>query len=351
MFAARVTIPLLLPLILLCSCASEPAGLGELPGTATPGSDPRLAALWEERVGALARGDFPIGPGDILEISVPGPPELEERTVRVGGDGNIELPLVGVVPVAGRTEQEVTEALRRRLGVSVMHDPAASVFVREYRSRIVGVIGAVARPGFHALASMDDTILDAITLAGGTNDKAARQIYLVPAAAQAGAKAGPVVPAFAAAASLDELRRADPIVIELSSLAAGTTPVYLSLPVRPGDVIFVPERGEVLVKGWVQEPGAHPISPGLTVFGAIVAAGGPRFAAKNDGVALIRSDREGRKFSQRFDMKKLERGEQLDVAVQAGDIIDVSASAPKAVVSGVYEFARSILNVGFGRAF
>jgi polysaccharide export outer membrane protein len=350
MFSVCVRILLLLSLLVSAGCASTPTSPEPFPGSPTSSSDPRLAALWQERSLETARHDFPIGAGDVLQIGVPGLPELKERSVRVGGDGNIELPLIGVVPVAGRTEQDVTEALRRRLEASIMYDPSVYVFVREYRSRIVGVIGAVDKPGFYPLASTDDTILDALTRAGGINDKAAPRLLFMPAAPQ-GAGAGPLVPALASAGASDDLRRSDPIVIELSSYTVTGGPMYLSLPVRPGDVMFVPERGEVLVKGWVHQPGSHPISPGLTVLGAVIAAGGVDFGANRDDVLLIRSDREGRKLSQSFDLDQLERGEQLDIAVQSGDVVDVPASPPKAVLSGFYSFAQGIINIGFGRTF
>jgi polysaccharide export outer membrane protein len=337
--------PVFLPisLLLLAGCAAEMAA--EAPSDSWPQTaDPRLDALWRERA-RDPQIDFPIGPGDVLEIAVPGLPELEERTVRVGGDGEIELPLLGVVSVAGRSEQGVSEALRRRLEASVMYDPAVSVFVREYRSRIVGVIGAVERPGFHPLASTSDTIFDALALAGGMNENAAARLYFLPAMGPGGRSQPPdVVPA-----SLTDVRSANPILIELSALAAGGSPTHLGLPIRPGDLVYVPERGDVLVTGWVRNPGSHPISPGLTVLGAVTAAGGPRFAAKREAVDLIRSDGDGSKLSRRFDLGKLERGEERDPAVQAGDVIDVSASPPKAVLSGIYEFARSIFHFGFGR--
>ena len=339
---------LLLSLLALVACASRDAGHPPRLDP-VPAPDPRLAALWQERRSQIGT-DFPIGAGDVLEIAVPGLAELETRTVRVGSEGNIELPLIGVLAVAGRSEPEVTELLRRRLTESVMYDPAVSVFVRESHSRIVGVIGAVAQPGFHALASMDDTLLDALTLAGGINDKAARRVLLMPA--QPPGRSTPAVPpALAAGSSADDVLRGDPIVIELSSYSRGGDPTQLGLPMRPGDMLFVPERGEVLVKGWVNQPGSHPISPGLTVLGAVTAAGGPRFAAKKAEIQLIRSNREGRMLSQSFDLDRLERGEQLDVPVLAGDVIAVPASAPKAFASGLYSFAQAIINIGFGKAF
>jgi polysaccharide export outer membrane protein len=347
MFAARLL--LLLLTLPLAGCTSPSPAPAELSPPGAANADPRLAALWAERVGEASRFDFPIGPGDVLEITVPDLPELEEHSVRVGGDGNIELPLVGVVPVAGHTEQEVRQLLRKRLAESVMHDPSVSVFVREYKSRIVGVIGAVAKPGFHALSSQDDTILDALTLGGGLDDKAALHLFFLPAGQSAGGR-GSTAPAVAAAALADP-QRGDPIVIELSSLSEGGSPVYLGLPVRPGDVILVPERGEVLVKGWVKEPGSHPISPRLTVLGAIVAAGGPRFAADRDEIELIRTDGDGKKVGQVFALERLERGEDPDLPVQAGDVINVTASPPKAVAYTVFEFARSIVNIGFGRSW
>jgi len=334
--------------LMLAACASR--GSGALPQLdPSPALDPRLAALWQERRNEVGT-DFPIGAGDVLEIAVPGLPELETRTVRVGSEGNIELPLIGVVAVADRSEPEVTDLLRRRLEASVMYDPSVSVFVRESHSRIVGVIGAVAQPGFHALASMDDTLLDALTLAGGISDKAAPRVLFMPAQ-RPGRSTKAIPTALVAATSLDDIRRGDPIVIELSSYNRTGDPTQLSLPMRPGDVLFVPERGEVLVKGWVNEPGSHPISPGLTVLGAVTAAGGPRFAAKKNGIQLIRSDRDGRMLSQSFDLDQLERGEQPDVSVQAGDVIAVPASAPKAIASGLYGFAQAIINIGFGKAF
>jgi len=71
---------LLLSLSTLVACASSGPG-SQLPDSHA-GLDPRLTALWQERNAEPARGDFPIGPGDVLEIAVPDLPEIEARSVR-----------------------------------------------------------------------------------------------------------------------------------------------------------------------------------------------------------------------------------------------------------------------------
>ena len=67
-----------------------------------------------------------------------------------------------------------------------MYDPSVVLFVKEYRSRIVSVIGAVAKPGFYSLSSETETILDAVAQAGGLTEHAAQRLYLIPASAAAG---------------------------------------------------------------------------------------------------------------------------------------------------------------------
>src|SRR5262249_11793577 len=144
----------------------------------------RLAHLWQERTQEGSFSDYPIGPGDVLQISVPAMDELSESaafTARVSGEGTITLPLLGVVPVAGLTEQQTREEIRRRLAERYMYDPQVNLFVREYRSRQVAVVGAVNKPGLYDLASEANTLLDMISQAGGMTDTAASRILFIPA--------------------------------------------------------------------------------------------------------------------------------------------------------------------------
>ncbi|MGH7966256.1 MAG: polysaccharide biosynthesis/export family protein, partial [Candidatus Binatia bacterium] len=156
--------------------AAIPTGINGVPTFATSrNSSPdldRLTTLWNKRTQGSEASDYPVGPGDVLDISVPSLEEIKRRTVRVAGDGTISLPLVGTVQAKGLTEEELREEIRRRLEADFMHNPQVDIFVKEYRSRQVAVMGAVAKPGLYSIASGADTILDVISQAGGMTGEA-----------------------------------------------------------------------------------------------------------------------------------------------------------------------------------
>src|SRR5262245_10484155 len=180
-----------------------------------------------------------------------------------------------------------------------MYDPQVNLFVREYRSRQVAVTGAVEKPGLYSLASGADTISDMLSLAGGMKMEAAPRLQLIPAEPVKGDEAREFMAAlptqFRKDAAPFSVKSADPILIDLNSLTQGANQIFLSLPVRPGDMIIVPSSGEVLVEGWVEKPGSYKITPGLTVLGAVVAAGGSLFPANTGSVRVIHLRKEEEK--------------------------------------------------------
>ena len=58
-----------------------------------------------------------------------------------------------------------------------------------------------------------------------------------------------------------------------------------------------------MVQGWVNKPGDYKITPGLTVQGAVAAAGGPMFAADTNNARLIRNTKSGEKLTTAIDVE------------------------------------------------
>jgi len=328
----------------------------------------RLSQLWKERTRPLPYDDYPIGPGDVLEISVPSIDVLKDRSVRVSGNNTIALPLIGELRVQGLTEPRLRDALARRLD-RYMYDPQIEVFVKEYRSRQVAVTGAVDKPGHYNLTGSNDTILDMITLAGGLRDDAAERIILIPAESSDLMSSGTGPPkdwsrrpnsigrqlGISPGDSLREgamIKRAratlNPVIISLRDVdLSNDTTNYLDLPVRPRDVIVVPSGGSVMVEGWVRNPGAVRITPGLTVLGAVAAVGGPLFAADTESVKIIRSGRHNQKLVLESNLDQIMQRQRPDVEVQQDDVIIIDYSNT-AIVPYFFYMLFNRLGIGAG---
>jgi polysaccharide export outer membrane protein len=332
----------------------------------------RLDALYRSRTGSgESVADYPIGPGDIVQISVPPIDELRERTVRVEADGSISLPMLGTLQAGGLTEKQLRAELDNKLK-TYMYQPEVDVFVKEYRSRQVAVIGMVNRPGLITLTGPDETVLDMLTRAGGLTATAADEIILMPAEenkqqvigriAEVSANGADPAAALHNSASADaaiareaafkkgELgallrQNSHPLIIGLKSTALSGGGTYLNMPTRPGDVIVVPGGGEVMVIGWVQNPGHFQVGSGLTVLGAIGAAGGPMYAANRSDVHLIRTRRDSSKLVVKIDLDKIKDGQEPDFPVRGNDVIDVPYSTVKV---GPYVFYQMLSKMAIG---
>ena len=332
----------------------SPSGAADTlsPSSSTATSDAEvLSKLWQKRSHEDSFADYPLGPGDVLEISVPNLDEIQTFSARISGEGTITLPLVGMVQAGGMTEEQLRNEIRRRLEAKYMNDPQVNVFVREYRSRQVAVTGAVQKPGLYDLTSGKNTILDLIGLAGGMTQDSAPRVLLFPAEAVASVRSGgtPLPGTMAALGSGPNSQlvpKPEPVVINLQNVAQGGNQIHLTLPVRPGDVIMVPPGGEVLVEGWVEKPGSYKITPGLTLLGSVAAAGGAHFAADTGAVELIRTKKDGSKVSFTADLEKIKRGESQDLPVQEGDIIAMPSSPMKLGPYGMYSLISGMFRVG-----
>lgn len=155
-----------------------------------------------------------LGPGDVFEVRVFGEQDLT-GTHRVGSDGSINFPLVGRVEVAGRTAAEVSGLLEEKLGAYV-RTPHVSLFVKEFNSKKVYVLGQVARPGtFPYEDGMN--IIQAVTLAGGFGKMADQNGTLVTRIVDS-----------------RELR----LKVAVKDIGEGQAPNF---ELKPGDIVYVPE--------------------------------------------------------------------------------------------------------------
>jgi polysaccharide export outer membrane protein len=111
---------------------------------------------------------YAVGPLDVLEISVFKVPELS-KSIQVAPTGTINLPLVGEIPAAGRTAQQIEQDLTKRLEAKYLNNPQVTVFVRENNSQTVTVEGAVMKPGVFPIRGKL-SLVQVVALAGGLNN-------------------------------------------------------------------------------------------------------------------------------------------------------------------------------------
>lgn len=323
----------------------------------------RLSALWAKRTADDdPTGDYPIGPGDVIQVSVPGVDDLRDQTVRVGGKGRIDLPLVGTLQAAGLTDAQLRDSIKQAL-TKYMYDPQVDVFVKEYHSRQVAVVGCVRTPGLVTLTGGQESILDVLTAAGGTTPEAADELVMLPGVPGTSSHMRELAEQLAqnSAPSKDKVNQPEganqpdkaPNAIDESEPPTGIVTVsalehvasngpavivpiranaysgskhFINLPVEPGDVIVVPGGGNVMVTGWVYKPGFFQVGSGLTVLGAVGSAGGAMYAADPTKAVLIRSVGNGNKVSIPINLTKIAKGEDPDIPVHGNDVVDVPYS-------------------------
>lgn len=128
--------------------------------------------------GAVAPpADTTFGVGDTFEVRVFGENDLS-GAYKVGGEGNIDFPLIGVVHVQGLDPQGVAKLLADKLRQGILRDPQVTVLAKEQLSKKIYIMGQVGRPGTLPYApSMN--VVEAITLAGGFTPLAAKNDTVV----------------------------------------------------------------------------------------------------------------------------------------------------------------------------
>ena len=163
--AARVAAALLV--LVLAACVSRgPTGSA---ASSLPPADPVAEAV--------GRPEYRIGPSDLLAVTIFQVEDLD-REVRVNNQGQVSLPLVGAVPAAGRTVDQLEADIAAKYNERYLQDPQVTVFVKEFASQRVTVGGSVEKPGIYPITSRM-TLLQALALAGGFDEVASHDNVFV----------------------------------------------------------------------------------------------------------------------------------------------------------------------------
>jgi polysaccharide export outer membrane protein len=245
----------------------------------------------------------PVGPDDLLALSVYDSPELT-RTVRVDADGNIRLPMLkDPIQVRGMVPSQLESAIAKALTKgNVLVDPIVTVTIVEYQSRPVNVVGAVKNPLVFQ-ATRPIPLLDAIARAGGMREDAGSDIIV----------------------SKEVVRNGKPVrikqTIPVRKLIDNADPT-LNVMLHGGEEVLVPEALKIYVVGDVKKPGAYPVkndeettilqllalSEGLTPYSAKVAY-------------VYRRSPGGTKTEVPVPLAKIMKRKAPDVLLQANDIL------------------------------
>jgi polysaccharide export outer membrane protein len=284
--------------------------------------------------------DYRIGPEDLLEISVFEDEKLN-KTVRVSFQGNINLPLLGVLKVKGLTASELEREIRDLLAEKYFQDPHASVFIKEYRNQRISIMGAVDKPGVYDVSGQK-TILDLLAISGGLKEGAGKLLFLIRP---------PTLEDEAPKEQKDpNLPTAKTFMIDLEELLVNGD-LTLNLPLIHGDIINIPVSGKIFVGGEVKAPGGFPLSgKKLTVSQAVALAGGLKTEAAGSETRIFRySDKGTGKEIISADVYSIQKGQAEDLYLKENDIIFVPRSGTKAVLNELWDFIKGrIGGVSFG---
>jgi polysaccharide export outer membrane protein len=263
-----------------------------------------------------------IGAGDLLEIKVFGVPDMAEDA-RVNDAGEIAMPLIGAIAVSGSTALEAQRLIESRLrDGGFLRDPQVSVFIKEYASQGISVLGEVQRPGIYPLLGTR-RLYDAISAAGGTTPRAGRAITIT---------------------HRDTPDR--PIVLQMDSDPAKSAAI--NIEIFPADTVIVSRAGVVYVVGDVARPAGFVMDNNehMTVLQALAMAGGANFSASMQRAKVIRKTPNG---VQEIPMplNKILAAQAEDVPLRADDVLFVPNSKVK---SAGRRSAEAILAIATGVA-
>ncbi|HEY6231661.1 MAG TPA: polysaccharide biosynthesis/export family protein [Pyrinomonadaceae bacterium] len=305
-------------IVLAAATAFASSIYAQQPQQTAAAATPTVVAAPKSQVTLTTNEDnrYRIGPGDVLDIRILNRPNLSREAVRVEGSGMIRMPLIETeIQAACKTEGELAKEIAERY-TKFYRKPQVDVFIKEYHSRQVAVIGAVNEQSRFELQRRI-RLLELLTYAKGPSAKAGQTINIVHAPQAIVCQSGDAAQDATAFSSykLSETLTGDP----------RSNPY-----VEPGDIITLPEANQVYVVGNVFTPLTIPLKEPITLSRAVAMAGGVKQDSKKDKVRIVRQE-PGATTSREIvvDLTAIEKKRAEDIALMPNDIIDVPTSAGK----------------------
>jgi len=266
---------------------------------------------------------YRIGPGDVLDIRIYNRPQLSREAVRVEGSGMIRMPLIeNEIQAVCLTEGELAKEISTRYA-RYYKNLQVDVFIKEYHSKQVAIIGAVNEQSRFELQRRV-RLLELLTYAKGPSTKAGQTINIVHSTAVSPCKPADDTDTSAAFSSykLSDVLQGDP-----------KSNPYL----EAGDIVTLPEADQVYVVGNVFMPLTISLKEPITLTRAIAMAGGLKQDTKKDKIRILRQE-PGTQIRKEIvvDLYAIEKKRSEDLALAPNDIIDVPTSAGKS-------FLRSLI--------
>jgi polysaccharide export outer membrane protein len=263
-----------------------------------------------------------IGPGDELEITVYGNADLNQH-LRVGSDGNIEVPLIGALQVAGMSSAQAQSLIEKRLAEGeFIKEPHVNVFVREYVSEGISIVGEVNRPGTYSVFAAH-RLYDLIQSAGGLGPRAGKAVTIS--------------------------HRSDPKSPTTLVLTSDAQTAENNINLLPGDTVVVSKAGIVYVVGEVNRPGGFVMeNDKMSALQLLAMAGGPSRLASLNNAKLVRHSASG--FSETpLPLKQILKAKTADIPLYAEDIVYVPGSKLKQGLAGTGGIAASVASAAVYR--
>ncbi|HEY3582661.1 MAG TPA: polysaccharide biosynthesis/export family protein [Pyrinomonadaceae bacterium] len=263
---------------------------------------------------------YRIGAGDVLDVRIYNRPQLSRDAVRVEGNGMIRMPLIDTeIQAACLTEGELAKDIATRY-TKYYRNLQVDVFIKEFHSRQIAIIGAVNDQGRFELQRRI-RLLELLTYAKGPSPKAGQTINVVHSSAPSLCKKDDdEISAFASYRLSDTL------------LGEPKANPYL----EAGDIVTLPEADQVYVVGNVVMPLTIPLREPITVSRAIAMAGGTRQDTKKDKIRIVRQEPGAQtKKEMLVDLSAIERRQAEDIQLLPNDIVDVPTSAGRSLLRGL----------------